>query len=280
RRLPDQIQEFIDGKRDALPQVIETPMLREYSQKLVERLEQQVREVTTVNAELQEADRLKNQFLATFSHELRTPLTSILGYVELLERGTLGALTPMQREAISVISRNTNTLTTHVNNLLYLQEVRSSQLKRAPIAIHEMLQRLLTEIRPRAAEGGVELLAHIPAVTPYNGDSMVLEQSFRNVIDNAVKFTPDRGSVQVILNDDLARLIVQVKDTGIGIPANAVDKIFLPFYQVDNSLARPYPGVGIGLAIVKHAIEAHHGHVIVRSEPGVGSAFTIVLPRK
>lgn len=278
RRLPDQLQEFIDGKREALPQAIETTMLREYNHKLVERLERQVRELMTANAELQELDRLKSQFLATLSHELRTPLTSILGYLELFERHMLGTLTEVQSQALDVVSRNAHVLARHLNNLLYLQEVRSSQLRRAPVAVHDMLRRLQAEFQPIAREAEIELQMSIPAALTYVGDGSAIEQATRHLTDNAIKFTPRGGRVRVAAADEPSRLVMRVEDTGIGIPADAQPKIFLPFYQVDASLARPYPGVGLGLAIVKHIVEAHGGSVIVRSKPGAGSTFTIVLP--
>ncbi|GAB4190954.1 MAG: hybrid sensor histidine kinase/response regulator [Roseiflexaceae bacterium] len=279
RRLHEQLQEFISGKREELPQTVETTVLREYTQKLVERLERQVREAMVANAELQELDRLKSQFLALLSHELRTPLTSILGFVELFERGTLGPLTQSQKEAITVIGRNVQTLVRHLNSLLYLQEVRSSQLRRVPMMPHEMLQRLMSEIRARAQTTGVEVEDSITPTRTYNGDMVALEYAFRHLLDNAIKFTPGGGKVSVAMEDEESRIILRVQDTGIGIPASLHEKIFLPFYQVDSSLARNYTGVGIGLAIVKHVIEAHGGQVTVRSTPGGGSTFTVVLPR-
>ncbi|HEX9441104.1 MAG TPA: hybrid sensor histidine kinase/response regulator [Roseiflexaceae bacterium] len=279
RRLPDQLEEFMNGKREALPQAIETTMLREYNLKLVERLERQVRELSAANAELQEADRLKSQFLATLSHELRTPLTSIMGYLELFERRTLGPTNEVQTEAIRVMARNAETLTRHVNNLLYLQEVRSSQLKRVPFVLQDMLRQLLVDFQKRAREAAIELQVEIHPTAVFLGDTLGLEQAIRNVLDNALKFTPRQGRVRVTLNDETSRVILRVEDTGIGIPAEAQEKIFLPFYQVDTSLARQHPGAGMGLAIVKHIIEAHDGQVTVRSAPGAGSTFTLVLPR-
>ena len=159
RQLPQQLQEFIAGRRDALPQAVEAPLLREYNHKLVERLERQVRDLQAANVELQELDQLKSQFLATLSHELRTPLTSILGYLDLFDRGTLGALTEVQKHAIEVIARNALTLTRQLNNLLYLQEVRSSQIKRVPVMIYDMVLRLALELQPLAQEAGVNLIA-------------------------------------------------------------------------------------------------------------------------
>jgi signal transduction histidine kinase len=279
RSLPAQLQEFIDGKREALPQAVEAPLLREYNHKLVERLEQQVRELMMANAELQELDQLKSQFLATLSHELRTPLTSILGYLDLFNRGTLGAFSEVQSQAIAVIARNAHNLTRQLNNLLYLQEVRSSQLNRIPVMIYDMLLRLVAEIQPLAHEAGVALQMSLEPTVVYSGDALALEQAFRNLIENAIKFTPHSGRIRVTLNDDPSRIILRVQDNGIGIPIEAQEKIFVPFYQIDSSLARPYPGAGLGLAIVKHVVEAHEGQVTVRSAPGSGSMFTVVLPR-
>jgi signal transduction histidine kinase len=279
RRLTEQLEEFINGKREALPQALEAPMLREYSQKLVERLERQVRELGAANAELQEADRLKSQFLATLSHELRTPLTSIMGYLELFVRRTLGPLNEAQGEAIKVMARNAETLTRHVNNLLYLQEARSLQLRRGPCALHDLLRNILEEFEGRARESTIELLLDIRPTATFLGDMLGLDQAIRNLLDNALKFTPRCGQVRVTLHDAPTRVILRVEDTGIGIPAEAQEKIFLPFYQVDSSLARQHPGAGMGLAIVKHVVEAHGGQVIVHSAPGAGSTFTLVLPR-
>jgi signal transduction histidine kinase len=279
RRLPEQLEEFINGKREALPQAVETAMLREYNQKLVERLERQVRDLSSANAELQEVDRLRSQFLATLSHELRTPLTSIIGYLELFERQTLGPLNDMQSHAIGVIARNAQTLTRHLNNLLYLQEVRSAQIKRVQVSIHDMLRRVLVEFQSVAEEAGIMLHTALQPTVAFFGDALGLEQALRGLIDNAVKFTPKGGHIRVSLIDEPTRMIIRVEDTGIGIPAAVQEKIFLPFYQVDSSLARPYPGAGLGLAIVKHVVEAHGGQVTVRSTPGAGSTFTLVLPR-
>jgi signal transduction histidine kinase len=279
RRLPDQLREFIGGKREQLPDGAEAPLLREYNHKLVERLERQVRDLSAANAELQVLDQLKSQFLATLSHELRTPLTSILGYLDLFDRGTLGPLNEVQTHALEVVTRNAHTLTRHLNNLLYLQEVRSSQIKRVPVMIYDMVLRLVVEMKPVAEDAGLELQMALQPTRPFLGDAMALEQAIRNLLDNAIKFTPRGGRIQVVLADEASQVVVRVEDSGVGIPSEVQEKIFVPFYQIDSSLARPFPGAGLGLAIVKHVAEAHNGHVAIRSSPGAGSAFTIALPR-
>lgn len=279
RRLPEQIQEFIGGKRENVPQAVETTILREYNDKLVERLERQVRDLSTANAELQELDRLKSQFLATLSHELRTPLTSILGYLELFERQTLGPLTEVQNQALSVVTRNARTLSRILNNLLYLQEIRSTQVRRTPVALQEIVRHVVAELRPQAQEAGVELHIDLPQSVMFQGDLMALGQAFRNLIENAIKFNLRGGNVRVTLTDEPSRVMLRVEDTGVGIPAEALEKIFLPFFQIDDTLARSYTGAGLGLAIVKYVVDAYGGQVTVRSSPGAGSTFTLLLPR-
>lgn len=279
RRLPEQIAEFLGGKREVLPQNVEATMLREYNSKLVARLEQQVRELSTRNAELQDQDRLKNNFLATLSHELRTPLTSILGYLELFERRTLGPLSEVQNQAIGVIARNARTLSRILNNLLYLQEVRSSEVRRAPTIVHDLMREIIAEMQPLALETGVDLHVSLQPTASYLGDPIGIGQALRAIIDNAIRFTPAPGRVSVTLTDEPSRILVRIEDTGIGIPADAQEKIFLPFYQVDDTLARPYAGAGLGLAIARHVVEAHGGQLTVRSAVNAGSTFTVVLPR-
>ncbi len=279
RRLAHQIQEFIDGKRESLPEAVEKTVLREYTQKLVHRLERQVQEVTAANRQLQQLDSLKSEFIASVSHELRTPLTSIIGYLELFERGTLGPLTALQQESLAVVVRNAHTLASQLNSLLYLQEVRSSQVKRAPFLIHEVLRHVLADAKVRAQEAGIELRANFQPTSLYEGDALGIEHAIRQVLDNAIKFTPQGGQIYVVAQDEIHRVLIHVRDTGIGISPDVGAKIFEPFYQVDTSLARTRTGVGVGLAIVKHVVEAHNGEVLVRSELGKGCLFTLVLPR-
>jgi signal transduction histidine kinase len=279
RHLHEQIQEFIDGKRELVSAATETSILREYNDKLVERLERQVRELSAANAELQELDRLKSNFLATISHELRTPLTSILGYLELFERNTLGTITDVQSQAITVIARNSRSLSRLLNNLLYLQEIRSAQARRTPIILSDIVQHAVVELQPAAQEAGVDLQATIAPNVMFNGDTTALFHAIRNLIDNSIKFNVRGGSVRITLSADASRVLLWVEDTGIGIPAEAMEKIFIPFYQVDDSLARPYTGAGLGLAIAKYVAESFGGQVTVRSTPSVGSTFTLILPR-
>ncbi len=280
RQLPQQIADFIAGKREHVaPEANETDLLRAYNQRLVERLESRVRELMAANAELQELDRLKAQFLATLSHELRTPLTALLGYLELFDRGLLGELNVQQREAVTVMRRGGETLAQQLNNLLYFQELRTRAFTFRAVRPLAALQPIFAQMRERAAHEGITLELRLTDAAPLQADLTALEQLARNLLDNALRHTPSGGTVRCMLHDEPARVILRVEDSGEGIPDEQVEKIFLPFYQVDASLARVRPGSGLGLAIVRHIVDAHGGQVTVRSSPGRGAAFTVVLPR-
>ena len=201
----------------------------------------------------------------------------MLGYLELLGRGTLGPLSEVQREAVSVMSRSVDALSRQINNLLYLQEVRSAQLRRAPVALDALLRRLAAETAAQAKQAKVTLTLDLPQQPFAPLDALTL--GLRHVIENAVKFNVGGRQATVSLSDEGERAVIRVADTGIGIPADALEKIFLPFYQVDSSLARQYAGSGLGLTIARHVAEAHGGQITVRSELGQGSVVTVVLPR-
>lgn len=279
RMLPRQIDEFIAGKREVVPADAEADLLRVYSRKLVERLEDQVRELSRANAELNELDRMKSQFLATLSHELRTPLTALVGYLELFDRGLLGELSPQQRDALQVMRRSGETLTQQLNNLLYFQELRMRKFVFAPVLLQERLGPLLDMARQRAAQQQLRLEVIFGPLAPLSVDASAIEMMVRNLIDNALKFSPVGGRVLVSLREEPGAVLIRVADTGPGIPPEVQEKIFLPFYQVDTTLARNHPGSGLGLAIVRHIAEAHGGSVHVRSQPQQGSVFTVTLPR-
>lgn len=280
RQLPNQIAEFLGGRREQISaESDERSLLRSYNQRLVERLEQQVRELGAANAALQELDTLKSQFLATLSHELRTPLTSLIGYIELFDRGMLGTLSTPQKEAMGVMRRSCTILSQQLNNLLYFQELRSRSFHLRPINMRDLLQQSLILFKERANQAGIRFEVVGTEIAPILADTSGIEQLVRNLIDNAIKFTQAGGWVRVVFQDEPSRLIMRVEDNGIGIPSEYHERIFLPFYRVDSSLASGQTGSGLGLAIVQHVLNAHGGQITVRSVPGKGSVFTVVLPR-
>ncbi|NTW02333.1 MAG: hybrid sensor histidine kinase/response regulator [Oscillochloris sp.] len=277
RQLPIQVAEFISGRRDKISaSTDEASVLRAYNQTLVERLEQRVRELSAANAELQELDQIKSQFLSTLSHELRTPLTSLLGYIELFDRKMLGELSKPQEEAIKVMRRNGSILSQQLNNLLYFQELRTRSFHLRSIRPQELFQQMIQTFRARAQEADIHFEVVASDTSPIHADPGGLEQLVRNLLDNAMKFTPRGGRVRFVLHDEPSRLIIRVEDSGIGIATEHQEKVFLPFYQVNSSLASNQPGSGLGLAIVRHVVNAHGGQVTVRS--GTCAALALNWP--
>ncbi|NTW97105.1 MAG: hybrid sensor histidine kinase/response regulator, partial [Oscillochloris sp.] len=203
RQLPAQVAEFIGGRRDTISaSTNEASVLRDYNQKLVERLEQQVRELSTANAELQELDKLKSQFLSTLSHELRTPLTSLLGYIELFDRGMLGELSKPQEEGIKVMRRSGDILAHQLNNLLYFQELRTRSFHLRAIKPQDLLRQTIVIFQERAEQAGLRFEALANEIAPIQADPGGLDQMVRSLIDNAIKFTPRGGRVRLVLHDE------------------------------------------------------------------------------
>jgi len=278
--LPQQIAEFMEGKREQVPCEQEPAYLREYSQKLVSRLEEKIAELQRAHEQLQALDRLKSDFLSTVSHELRTPLTAIKGYVQLMRDGQAGSLTPLQVECLNVITENTERVIRRVNDILFLQESSVTLPSRAPVFLPEIALLMIDTLRERAADAGLEIQADFSADVPkVIGDYEALKLLFLHLLDNAIKFSPHGGRIAVRIEDREQDVYVQVIDRGIGIAPEYHDRIFEGFFQVDSSTTRSYGGVGLGLAISRRIVEAHGGTIGVRSALGHGSTFFFTIPK-
>jgi signal transduction histidine kinase len=269
------------------------------------------RDLAEKNARLQDAydrlkelDRLKSNFLATVSHELRTPLTSIIGYSEMLQQGIAGELNPEQAGFVDTIRGKGELLLSLISSLLDLNKLERGQLTIEPelvdprAVLAEVQETYLPEAEKKHLRFDVECDADLPEV---HADPVRLRQILINLAGNAVKFTPEHGTVrlsavrsQLTLQDDEqeddglgAALMMapepaiefRVSDTGIGIAPDQLGKIFDAFYQVDGSSTREYGGAGLGLAIAKNLVEAHHGTIRVESTPQRGSTFFVTLPQ-
>jgi signal transduction histidine kinase len=230
-----------------------------------------------------ELDRLKNEFLQNISHELRTPLALIMGYAELLNSGELGELDADQQGPVAVITRRVRILSKMVNDLIAILTVEAHELSKEPVDLVGMIHAMVSDFRAAAAEAELLLTAEIAAEVPQvSGDPDQLRRVLDNLLGNAMKFTPAGGSIKIRLwqNGDASKqdVVLEVTDTGIGIPPNQLDRIFDRFYQVDGSSKRRYGGVGLGLALVKEIVEAHKGRVVVESVVNEGSTFRVTLP--
>jgi hypothetical protein len=228
----------------------------------------------------EEATRLKDEFLATVSHELRTPLNAILGW------GNMLSATPMNPErtahAISTIVRNANAQSQIIDDLLDVSRIITGRLRLDVdcIDINQIVSAAVEVVRPAADAKGVSLRWHgNPDAGIVKGDAGRLQQVLWNLLSNAVKFTPRSGSVQVSLRRRDSTIEVDIADTGKGIAADFLPRVFDRFSQQDATNSRKAGGLGLGLAIVKHLVELHGGTVEAQSEgPGSGSTFTIKLP--
>jgi signal transduction histidine kinase len=228
---------------------------------------------------LQQLDEMKSQFIQNTSHELRTPITLIRGHAELLEHGSLGSLKPEQQESVNLIARRSRMLSKMLKDLRVLLNTERRKTEHTPIEMVSMLRALSKEFQIRAQETELTLDASIEAETAVVlGNEVHLNRVVDNLMDNAIKFTPAGGHIDLRFWREKNWGILEVSDTGIGIPENERQRIFERFYQVDGGMTRRYGGTGLGLALVKEIVEAHGGQVTAESILGEGSTLRVTLP--
>ncbi|MGQ9926346.1 MAG: ATP-binding protein [Chloroflexaceae bacterium] len=244
-----------------------------------------------------EADRMKTEFIGTMSHELRTPMTAIKGFTQLLLMGNLGALTPTQREFVTTIYNNTERMINLINDVLDLTKIESGNVELEWRSLHlaEVLSGVIAELKDQIAERGHQLTLSLPPGLPLvRGDAHRLHQIVYNLLINAVKYTPRGGQIwveacepvtadlpdevrnQIVL--DRRYLQVNIRDTGVGISAEDLPRIFDRFYRTENPLKIEAGGTGLGLSLVRPLVHLLGGRMWVRSTPGSGSTFAFVVP--
>jgi PAS domain S-box-containing protein len=229
--------------------------------------------------EAEEANRVKDEFLATLSHELRTPLNAILGWSQMLASGGLGA--DAERQAVEVILRNANAQVRLVEEVLDLSRIASGRLRleRQVMDVRPVIERALDTTRPAAEAKQLTVTALLPDAVTMVGDPDRLQQVMWNLVSNAVKFTPKGGRVSVTARRVDSHAEIRVSDTGIGIASEFLPRLFERFTQADGSRTRRHGGLGLGLAIVRHIVELHGGTVEASSPgEGQGAVFTVRLP--
>ncbi len=229
--------------------------------------------------EAQHANGLKDTFLATVSHELRAPLTAILAWVELLQQR--GGDTAFVKTGMDVIRRNVLSQTRLVDDLLDLSRVTAGKLAitKTPVCLSHSVEAELSEIRPLADKKGVVISANLGCTVTVAGDASRLRQVFANLLSNALKYTPQGGTITVAVREAVDAVAVSVTDTGEGIPQALLNKIFEPFAQVDGSTTRKHGGLGLGLAIARSLVAMHGGSLVAASEgEDRGATFTLTLP--
>lgn len=235
-------------------------------------------------AAARDANRAKSDFLAMMSHELRTPLNAIGGYVQLLEMGVHGPVTPAQVEALGRVTRSQQHLLRLINDLLNLARIESGRVDYdlQTISLNDIVESTLPMIDPQIVAKGLRYEVDVPSELKAAADREKLEQILLNLLSNATKFTPDGGSLRIEGNvapdaDDYVELTVF--DTGVGIPADRLEHVFEPFVQVESSHAARVEGTGLGLSISRDMAVGMGGDLTAESTSGVGSTFTIRLRR-
>jgi len=242
-------------------------------------LSQQIGQYLERKASEREAEILKDQFFALVSHELRTPLTSIIGYLELVLEDDDG-LTDHHRRFLGVVDRNARRLLRLVGDLLFVAHVEAGRLalEVGEVDLRTLTREAVEAARPRAESKELTLEAAAQEVPAMAGDRDRLAQVLDNLVSNAVKFTPQGGTVTVRLAAKDGAALIDVRDTGVGIPAAEQDRLFERFYRASTATERAIPGVGLGLTIAKAIVEAHEGTLEFDSIEGAGTTFRVRLP--
>ena len=238
--------------------------------------------LTIVNEKLEEASKLKSQFLANVNHELRTPLSSIIGYARLLRRETEGQIPPLQRENLEDLLHNAERLLGLIDSLLDFAKIESGKMevKLEPVKIEALVQEAVATLEPMLNGNSVRIVRDIPPdIVALNTDREKLRQIILNLLGNAVKFT-DRGEIKVSACQQNGDFQLTVADTGIGIERADINRIFEDFDRGRLTSDGKYRGTGLGLAIVKRLVDVLGGSIAVESEAGKGSTFTVSFPLK
>jgi len=252
--------------------------LRENDQMAVDDLRARASELADAYQKLAELDLARHEFLSNIGHELRTPLMIAQGYLQMLQRGMLGG--DQVAAGIDTVARNVQQIATLVNDILFLQEMDLVLAEFQEVDMNEIAGQVLAQYQPKAKERKVNLrLIPCPGLPPVSGDAKSLERALMSLVDNAIKFSPKGGDVEIHMSDQNGHIQIAVIDHGIGIPKENITHIFDRFYHLERSGDDLFGGIGLGLAITRQVIQQHHGRVDVESEPGKGSVFTLTLKK-
>lgn len=275
KHTPIEIQELADSIIQMAKDLMNEKRLLEY--KVNERTQQLAATVEKLEA----ANKYKSQFLANMSHELRTPLNSIIGFAQLLQDKLFGSLNPEQEDHVSTIIESSNHLLELINDILDLVKLDQHIEKLAPayLDLDKIFSDLSDLFMPQLRAKSLKFTISVEDDLPHpHWDPQKLKQILINIISNAVKFTPSEGSITLTASKIEDDLWISVKDTGVGIPPEMAEKVFLAFVQADSSYTKLYRGVGLGLSISKNLVELHKGKIWLEPNPEGGTMVTFRIP--
>jgi signal transduction histidine kinase/DNA-binding response OmpR family regulator len=282
----DDHQQLLNALGDQAAIAIENARLyeqvRQHTAELETLVTERTRELQAANRLLEEASRHKSEFLANMSHELRTPMNAIIGFTRLVMRRSKDVLAPRQYENLEKISTSANHLLSLINDILDLAKIEAGRIEIYPVefalepVVAECLHTVEPMLRSEHVRLGQEVEADLPTLVT---DRDKVKQILMNLLSNAVKFTRT-GTITMRARSHHGAIVVEVADTGIGIPAEALEHIFEEFRQADSSTTREYGGTGLGLAISQQFARLLDGEITVQSAVGSGSTFTLTLPQR
>jgi signal transduction histidine kinase len=250
--------------------------LRENDEMAIEDLKMRASELAEAYQKLAEQDLARREFLTSIAHELRTPLMAAGGFLQLLQKGSIGQ--DKLPATIDTVARNIQQITTLVNDILFLQEMDLILPKFQPVDMfviaHEVAERYQDKAAGSLLTIHVETAKNLPNTS---GDPKSLERALMALLDNAIKFSPQGGQVEINLYEEDNFVVIDVIDHGIGIEAESLPHIFDRFYHIEKSGDNLFSGIGLGLAITNQVIKQHNGRISVQSEPGQGSTFSVRL---
>jgi len=251
-------------------------------QQLETKVNQRTKELTQTLEEIKAITRRKSDFVSAVAHELRTPLTSIKGYASLLSAGKLGQIPAEVKERLDKINKHSDNLTMLINDLLDISRIESGrvEMKIEPLNLREILDSLFDMFSPSMKEKQINFSFDISDIQEIYADKQQIQRVFINLIGNALKFTPNGGSITITAKRLTNEIRIEVKDTGIGISKKDLNRVFEEFYRTEEAINQQIKGTGLGLSLVKYIVEAHKGKIWVESELGKGSTFIFTLPLK
>lgn len=276
-------KEEFNGLLDRNPTVALTVMrkvtsrLRDSDRMAIADLRQKNLELLSAYESLEEEQRLRSEFLTTVAHELRTPLTTVKGYLQLLKSGAIQA--DKTQGVAGTISRNVDTIVDLVNNILFLQELELITPEFEPVELDQVVSQVIDGVGRKARDCNLSLKVHIaPALPQVHGDERGLGQAVGALLDNAIKFSPEGGDIEVSVTRQNGSIHIEIADPGVGLPEGQPDDLFERFHRTDAIGGYLFGGVGLGLPIARHVVELHGGRIWAERRPEGGSKFTVALP--
>ena len=230
---------------------------------------------------LRQLEQMRSEFITNVSHELRTPLTSIKGFVETLLDGALEDK-ELAIKFLTIINTEADRLNTLIRDLLFLSQLEAGDMEilKEKIEARTLLDKIIILLQPMAQSKQIKIESEVAAgAESFLACYEMIEQVMINLLDNAIKYSYEKGTIKIVIRSEEKKIIIEVIDQGIGIPAESLSRLFERFYRVDKARSRQVGGTGLGLSIVKHIVECHHGCVQVKSQENAGSCFRVILPK-